>query len=552
MTKRAGQIAERAFLRFFWPLLAVLVAIPYAGLILRDPILARDDQLFLIPLSEVWSFADWLHFVTSPWNPDFQPLRDLSLMIDVLLARVLPFTTFHLHNVLLWIFCSFCFYQLAKGVEKNENVRKCFTLLFALHPVYMMSVGWISSRKHLLSFTFLLLSLLAARALRRSRGSREGGLWGAALCLAFAGCVFSQPISVFWPIWLAWMVATEWRKDPWFAKHVRVWGPILALLLLEMLLALVVHHRHYSENYQRTQTVLEKFAALEVWNFGAKPRGLLAFGRYFFQLLLPFRLTPLYSPESWANVAGLALGALLMGGSVFSFGWRWASQVWVFFVLLLLLVVTRVGWLFVVDTYILGASLAFWFLVHAWWASAPEKWRRFGRPLFSLLVVFFLARSADEAKNWQSDEAMWRYSFAEEPTCRSALMYAVSLLQRDATAEIKPAVDFAAASGCREADAGRIIDLGLYYDDRLAPEQKIHFLRRGELTESRRVILAALELEAGHGRAAEDLLNQERAANPNFWSTLTRGELRPLAIALHRHCGEHGAFPYCGLLRERR
>lgn len=94
----------------------------------------------------------------------YQPLTMASLMLDVLLSGspagpIDPFV-FHLTNVLLHAATSVLVFLLLHRVVGGVRVPLIFALVFALHPVQVESVAWISQRKTLLATALAVGSLL--------------------------------------------------------------------------------------------------------------------------------------------------------------------------------------------------------------------------------------------------------------------------------------------------------------------------------------------------------------------------------------------------------
>ena len=98
----------------------------------------------------------------------YQPMRVLSYAIDYRIGGFNPFI-YHIHNIILHILSSIVLYffliqflpQIQRGVFKNGNFDLADTchlkiitltavLFFAVHPVNVEAVTWLSSRKYVL------------------------------------------------------------------------------------------------------------------------------------------------------------------------------------------------------------------------------------------------------------------------------------------------------------------------------------------------------------------------------------------------------------------
>ncbi len=104
---------------------------------------------------------------------------------------------------------------LANGLRMTREVWCSGTLaaIFALHPLHVESVAWISERKDVLSTFLLMLTLLLyARYVEKPRPSRY--LW---MFTAFALSLLAKPMAVTFPFVLLLI-------DIWPLRHCRSGG----------------------------------------------------------------------------------------------------------------------------------------------------------------------------------------------------------------------------------------------------------------------------------------------------------------------------------------
>jgi tetratricopeptide (TPR) repeat protein len=129
----------------------------------------------------------------------YQPVRELSYALDYALWELKPFG-YHLENVWLHgIAAGLLILALTKllgrlrpnaSLRDNQTVALFTGLLFALHPVNVESVAWISSRKYGLLALFGALALLA---FANSAGSRR---WRVVLWVSVVLACLSSPFGV--------------------------------------------------------------------------------------------------------------------------------------------------------------------------------------------------------------------------------------------------------------------------------------------------------------------------------------------------------------------
>jgi tetratricopeptide (TPR) repeat protein len=172
-----------------------------------------DDHRLILENDSLSSLANWryllLHDVT-------RPLVNVSHAIDYAIWGGANPVGFHLTNVLVHMTNIVLLFQLAYGFGRRSRaegeivvkpddtqaspnelvVAVAAAILFAVHPALTQAVGYVSSRSDLLSATFLLTALLAAR--RAMTGNRWP--WTAAAALAWACGLASKETAVMFPL----------------------------------------------------------------------------------------------------------------------------------------------------------------------------------------------------------------------------------------------------------------------------------------------------------------------------------------------------------------
>ena len=91
---------------------------------------------------------------------NYHPLTSLSLMLDCELFGVNPHS-FHLTNLLFHIANTLLLFLVLSRMTKNLWSGAFVAALFALHPLHVESVAWVSERKDVLSAFFWMLTLFA-------------------------------------------------------------------------------------------------------------------------------------------------------------------------------------------------------------------------------------------------------------------------------------------------------------------------------------------------------------------------------------------------------
>jgi len=133
-----------AVVALYWPAV-------HGGFVLDDDILLTNNPLIKSSngLSRIWFSKDAI---------DYWPITNSSFWIQWRLFEMNP-TGYHVVNLLLFIADCLLIWLLLKQLAIPGAFLAA--LLYAVHPINVESVAWISQHKNLLSLFFFLLSLLS-------------------------------------------------------------------------------------------------------------------------------------------------------------------------------------------------------------------------------------------------------------------------------------------------------------------------------------------------------------------------------------------------------
>ncbi|MBW2059862.1 MAG: hypothetical protein JRJ26_20460, partial [Deltaproteobacteria bacterium] len=138
----------------------------------------------------------------------YQPIRVLSYAVDYHFWKLNPLG-YHITNIAFYLLtCILVFFfaeELLKFLRREgtpqSNTRIAFlaALLFAVHPVHVESVTWLSARKEVLVGFFFFASLYCyLKATDATRRETKSSLYGLAF-LCFVMAVLSKPVAVALP-----------------------------------------------------------------------------------------------------------------------------------------------------------------------------------------------------------------------------------------------------------------------------------------------------------------------------------------------------------------
>jgi Flp pilus assembly protein TadD len=163
-------------------------------------------------------------FEASNWHP----LTWISLMIDAGIGSGRP-RAFHATNLAFHCGNVLLLFHLLSWTTRSTMRSAFVAALFAIHPLHVESVAWVTERKDVLSTFFWLLALLA----HVRYASRPSALRYAAVVAAFVLGALSKPMVITLPLTLLlfdfWPLA---RLSPRPSGAPRDWRPVVETLPL--------------------------------------------------------------------------------------------------------------------------------------------------------------------------------------------------------------------------------------------------------------------------------------------------------------------------------
>lgn len=178
-----------------------------------------DDHIEITDNPMLRDPAGWLKCWWAPAGADYFPLKDCLLWVQWQVWRG-QVEGYHMTNVALHVLSSLLLWRLLSKLA--VPCAWLGGLLFAIHPVAVESVAWVSEFKNTLSLAFLLGSALAYMAYtQRAEDRRPGRTISYALCLALfvlsllsksAGALFPALLLAY-PVWKR--GRPTWREIVW-------------------------------------------------------------------------------------------------------------------------------------------------------------------------------------------------------------------------------------------------------------------------------------------------------------------------------------------------
>lgn len=126
----------------------------------------------------------------------YQPLAIISYMINHLIAGDSPFI-YHFTNLLIHLINVFLVFILIYRLKKNSTVALVISLIFAIHPVQVEAVAWISTRSSNMYAMFYLAALITYLKFIQNRLNRKHYFYTLGL---FVLSLLSKSMAVTLPI----------------------------------------------------------------------------------------------------------------------------------------------------------------------------------------------------------------------------------------------------------------------------------------------------------------------------------------------------------------
>lgn len=404
----------RVLLAVFLAALAALVFMPA----LKGQLLSWDDFEFIQSHSRLHHLSretalDFFRLQPRYGSSTFAlyvPLTLLSVALEYHFFGDAPLV-YHCTNVVLHACNTVLVFVMALLLVPRTRVAFLAALFFAVHPLHVESVAWVTERKDVLCTLFYLLTVLAYLrwAVRRTWG------WYAGAVVAAACATLAKPLAVTLPLVLLLCDYFLGRTRWWARLGEKV--PFFAFAAFGMVATLYVQsHAGAVQAREALNLHGNAFVAL---------RGILF---YVVKMIAPLALQPVYMRPQVINVFApvTLLSVAVTAGLLFiAYRCRMRARLVTFGIAFFL--VTLAPMLQVLPSglqvmaaprfvYVPGIGL---FLILAWGADCVmDTSRRTCFLLWSLVAVLCLWWSLLTwrlATIWQTNLSLWSYTLAHQP-----------------------------------------------------------------------------------------------------------------------------------------
>lgn len=463
----------RRLLPAFIGVLSFVVFIPA----LSGEFLTWDDDINLVSnpfyrglgLDQIrWAFSNVRmgHYIPVTW---------LGLSANYVAGGMNPWG-YHLVNVILHAATAVTFYFVgrrllaaaADGGDQDRRAEPAFAwgaavaaLVFALHPLRVESVAWITERRDVQSGFFYLMAILAHLLSLEAHG-RAAWRWRAGSLLLFAAGLLSKASIMVLPAVLVLLDVYPLRRGTLSWRRLVVekagyWalgaaGAVGALIALRLSGLQITSYGAYGA---------EARAAMMAYSFWFYPSAWVWPVRLSPMYELPVRVDPLTQPFSGAILGLLAVTVLLV---LVRRRWPAGLAAWLYSALLILPIsgAVHAGFQLAHDRYSYLSGLGFALVAGGTiaWGLAAAGARRVGRPMLAAslgIATFVIAalavQSWQQLRVWHDSDTLWRWSLEADPRCAVCANNLAALIVNEPSP--KPAQLAEAESLARQALAQR-------------------------------------------------------------------------------------------------
>lgn len=384
-----------------------------------------------------WTNLRWM-FTTFHMG-HYQPLSWITLGLDYRLWGMDPsgyhLTSLALHAVNAVIFYFLCqrMLRLSMPDAKDLAVRgvvAAAALLFAIHPLRVESVAWVTERRDVLSGMFFLLTILAYLKSAAAESSAASIRWLVSSVALYAASLLSKATAMTLPVVLLLLDIYVLRRldgtpCQWFRRQtMRFWLEKLPFVLLASAAAVTA---------ALAQRSIGAMVGLERYSLAQRSaQAGYSFLFYPWRTLVPTGLSPLHEVplnfSPWESVYVVsALTAVGFTAVLFFFRRRWPSlwAVWLYYIVLLLPVsgIAQSGSQLVADRYSYLSCLGWPLLISAGlcvlWSR--ERWSRPGISTGLVAICMVLGvLTWRQTEIWHDSDRLLTYALDREPNSRIA------------------------------------------------------------------------------------------------------------------------------------
>lgn len=411
-------VSERKFVLLALCVIIVAIAVCYYHT-LDYPFLNWDDYKLIRdnPYNKNLGWDNLKHLLNPFVTGSVKVMRDLSYAVDYQLWGGSP-RSIRLGTLFFYISCSFLVFLFLKLLLRRNLAALFGAVVFAVHPLHVESVTWLSARKEALSAAFFLLAFLVYVYRARAGMPHRGRYFALSLAL-YVLAIFSKETAVVLPAMIVLYEAAFGDRTPRDLGIVKRSVPMVPFFAIAAgFTALVIHISawiHVLKTYHGGSAATNFLSVLVGPFTGMR------------MLFFPFNLSARYINvlyhEFWSVPVILAL--LCLAGLIYVAIDNWRhSRIFSFAILWFFIALAPVSNLvpistLVADRYLFMPSIAYCLLLGFMFQKIFDRRRRRG---FAVLLILFLAlpvafTAITHQRNliWKDNYSLWGSVVKQNP-----------------------------------------------------------------------------------------------------------------------------------------
>lgn len=349
---------------------------------------------------------DWDHIqgiFTSTVIGNYNPLSIFTFALEKHFFGLDPFV-FHLNNILLHLVCVFLVFKLGLMLRLNSTAAIILTALFAIHPMRVESVTWITERKDVLFAAFYFWALLIyARGVFHGRKKWDT----AAILVLFILSGLSKIQAVSLPLSMLAIDYLAGRKIQ--AKLLFEKAHYFLISLAIGVAGIVFLKLEGSLEATAVHGIVDRFFI-----------GMYSYTVYVVKSVYPYQMSPLYpynDPLKWHEYLGIP-GVLLIGALAW-YLWKNNKKVAIFgllfftFNIMFLLQILGAGQGYLADrfTYVayFGLFFAYAFYIEKGIQAVAEHRRKIAFAGLAAIGLLYSYWTFQQTKIWENSGTLWSH-----------------------------------------------------------------------------------------------------------------------------------------------
>ena len=402
------------------PILAILVftAIVFSPSLSND-FVNWDDDVNIMENENLGDFS--MESIKKIFHPEtgrvignYNPLPIFTFLIDKELlggydGQNWNAKPFHVNNLILHLICILLVYRIMLLLNLSRNAAIIAALLFAIHPMRVESVAWVTERKDVLLGAFYFAAIISYIKFLKAAADKKR-FYSILTLVLFVFALFSKIQAVALP--LSMLALDYYFKREMNMKRVIEKWPYFALSLLFGLSG--VFFLVDQGSLAVTDDTITNYSFIHRLAIGA-----FSYCIYLIKLIVPYELAPMYPYPSqllwyyWASaipVIGLAFlffkwmkegrRAVVFGIAFFTFN------------VMFLLQIVGAGQGFKADRFTYIPYMGLFFLIaygYDWYTKKRPDHQIIVTGILGLVLAVYSFMSFQQCKIWKDGEVMWTH-----------------------------------------------------------------------------------------------------------------------------------------------